>query len=129
MQLTPKQLAETLVKHCDGKSAEETKKTINDFVKFLAESNLIDKWRKIEQAIHTAWKNHYGASQVTILSAHDLEPEIMDMLTKYAKGADVKEMTDKKLIGGAVIRVDDERIDGSILGSLRQLKQNLLASI
>ena len=47
------------------------------------------------------------------------------LLQKIAPGADFIERIDPRIIAGAIVRIDDKKIDGSIAGSLRRLKQSL----
>jgi len=95
-------------------------------VSFLGSEGMLNMWRDIERAIHTAWKEKYGASSIKILSAHTLNDETRKMINSIAPGADLKERVDEQLIGGAVIRIDDTRIDGSVVGKLQNLKQVLM---
>lgn len=120
-----KQIAKTLVEHQDGKSDAEAKQIVKDVVSFMVENNLLEKWRDLEVAIHDAWKEKYGVSTVKIVTAHELSSEARKVLQEIASGADLIEKVDERLIGGAVIRIDDKRIDGSIAGSLRRLKTKL----
>ncbi|MFH1712301.1 MAG: ATP synthase F1 subunit delta [Patescibacteria group bacterium] len=125
--LEPKELARTLVDHAADASSEKLSSIIKSFVQFLAEEKMIDSWREIERSIHEIWKEKYGASQVTVTSAHDLSAQARSQLQKMSKGADVIEKVDEALIGGAVIRIDDTRIDGSVSGALQKLKMQLSA--
>jgi len=125
--LEPKVLAKTLVDHLEGVSAQQLQSILKDFVDFLATEKMIDSWREIEREIHLAWKEKYGASQVTITSAHELSGQAKNIITELSKGADVIEKVDQDLIGGAIIRIDDTRIDGSISEALNKLKMQLSA--
>ena len=125
MKISSRKLALTLVKHCEGKSDDEMKGVIKDFITFLSDNNLLTQWREVEQNIHIAWKEVYGVSNVTILSAHELTDEGRKALQESVKGAEVKEIVNDKLIGGSVLRIDDTRIDGTVLGTLKRLKMEL----
>ncbi|MBU1126271.1 F0F1 ATP synthase subunit delta [Patescibacteria group bacterium] len=125
MAVEVKKLASILVDQLDGASEAETKKIIKKFVGFLAENNLISQWREVERQIHRIWRDKYGASSVKIISAHGLNKEARKGIEALIKGADVEERVDERLIGGAVIRIDDKRIDGSVSGALRRLKTTL----
>lgn len=120
-----KKLARTLVDSLDGATEAQTKQTMKDFVGFLATEGFLSKWRGIEQQIHSVWKEKYGASQVTIVTAEPITELMRTSLEKMAPGADLIERVDERIIGGAVIRIDDKKIDGSLAGSLRRLKQQL----
>jgi F0F1-type ATP synthase delta subunit len=125
MKISSRKLALTLVEYCEGKSDEEMKGVVKDFITFLAGHNLLTQWREIEQNIHIAWKEVYGVSNVTILSAHELTDSARKALQESVKGAEVKELVNEKLIGGSVLRIDDTRIDGTVAGTLQRLKMEL----
>lgn len=125
MQKVTAQLARILVESCDGVSESTMKKNVKEFVTFLGEHNLLGSWRDIEHHIHKIWKDRYGASQITIVSAHELTEPARVALTKLANGAEVIERVDERLIAGSVVRMDDIRIDGSISGTLRRLNRTL----
>ena len=95
------------------------------FVSFLAEHHLLDRWREIEQAIHQVWKEKFGASTIRVLSAHQLTQDVQKMIEEIAPGAEISTVVDERLVGGAVIRIDDTRIDGSLVGRLKSLKRTL----
>lgn len=126
MKTDAKQFALILVNAIEGKSADELKNIVKQFVGFLSEKKLLGRWREIEQAIHQVWKDKYGASSIKILSAHTLTDEAKKTINGIAPGADLEERVDDKLIGGAVIRIDDVRVDGSIAGRLQRLKTELI---
>lgn len=125
MKLSPQQLAKVLVDGCEGREGRALQNTIQQFVTFLADEGYIDQWRSIERSIHQEWKKKYGASKLTIVSAFPLMPKTQKHIEALARGADIVQRVDERLIGGAVIRIDDTRIDGSITGALRRLKTTL----
>ena len=51
-----------------------------------------------------------------------LSTEARDAITAHANGAELTEIVDNRLIGGAIIRIDNTRIDGSVTGALMRLK-------
>lgn len=95
-------------------------------VKYLAEKKLLGRAKDLEKEIGEAWKEKFGASKVTIVSAHALNKKAKEELEAFAKGAEIIERVDERLMGGAVIRADERRIDGSLIGSLQRLKNQLL---
>ena len=125
MKAEIKKIAKTLVDHTDGKSDEEIKGAIKDVVKYMADNNLLGHWRDLIDALHAAWKDKYGVSSVKIISAHALTAEAEQKLKELSSGADLESRVDERLIGGAIMRIDDKRIDGSISGALRRLKMKI----
>ncbi len=125
-KITPKALAEILVEQCEDVTRAELVKIIDAFVNELHTRSMLQHWRIIEREIHSAWKKKYGTANVTIVSAHPLTATLRKAIEKQAPGADIVERVDERLMGGAVIRIDDRRIDASVAGTLMRLKQSLL---
>ncbi len=123
--LTAKQLATVIVNLVEGKSSSDATKVIAEFAAYLHEHGLLTKWREIERELPNAWRKKFGASQITVLSAHPLTPSARKALEGLAPGADMLERVDERVMAGAVIRIDDRRIDGSLAGRISKLKQTL----
>lgn len=117
------------VEACDGATDKKIEETAQALVTLLAEYGMLQDWQKIEQEIHGVWKERYGASKISIVSAHPLSKELHEAIEKKANGAQIIERVDPRLLGGAVMRIDDTRIDGTISGKLRRLKTALMQSI
>lgn len=124
-KLTPKALAEILVEQCEDVTHAELVKIITVFVGELQERSMLHQWRAVEREVHRVWKTKYGTSQVVIVSAHPITAALRKSIEKQAPGADITERVDERLMGGAVMRMDDRRIDASVAGTLMRLKQSL----
>jgi F0F1-type ATP synthase delta subunit len=120
-----KQLARILIDQLEEATEAQTKKIISEFISLVDKNRLIKSWRVLQTAIHGAWKDKYGASMITVVTAHDLLSSSRKALEKLAPGADLIEKVDPRLIAGAIVRIDDKKIDGSVAGNLRRLKQAL----
>lgn len=124
-----KQFAEAIAKEAKGKSKADITKLIKEAVAILAERGEIGRWRELEAALHKAWSTVYGASSITIVTAHPLSETAKAELEKRGAGADLIEVVDDRLIGGAIVRVDNTRIDGSVTGMLMRLKQAMYSEV
>lgn len=124
-KLTPRQLATVLVEQAVTVSAADLPRLLKGFVAELSTRNMLHQWRAIEREIHGAWKRKFGAANITVVSTHKLTRTMMSNLEALAPGADIVEKVDERLMGGAIVRIDDRRIDGSVLGALQRLKQHL----
>lgn len=127
--LSNRKLADILVAQCEDVTRAELTKIINAFVQELKSRGWMHRWRDIEYEIHGAWKRKYGAANMTIVSAHPLAAALRKSIEGAAPGADIVERVDERLMGGAVIRIDDRRIDASVAGSLQRLKLHLEKSL
>ncbi len=118
-------IAQSIVSNAEKIPDKQIPAMMKEIVEYLAKENIIGKWRDIEHAINDVWKEVYGASKITVMSAHPLTQEANEEIEKIAYGADIHRKIDERLIGGAIIRIDDKRIDGSIAGKLQKLKYTL----
>lgn len=125
MSTHAKTIARVLVDQIESAGDQEIPEIMKEFVGFLAQEKLLGEWREIETQIHQVWKEKYGASKITVVSAHPLTEAADQEIEKLAKGADIERRVDERLIGGSIIRIDDKRIDGSIAGALQKLKMTL----
>ncbi len=122
-------IATEVVKLVADKTPAQIKAIMKEIIELLAERNSLARWRELEVALHQAWKNVNGASKITIVSAHELTKEAKKALDEQAHGAEVVEIVDNRLIGGAVIRLDNARLDGSVTGSLMRLKNAMYTEV
>ena len=127
MKKSLKPLARSIVEQLGELKPAEIEKEMIKIVALLKEQSLLSRWRELEKEIHQAWRNKFGASKVTVLSAHELSKGARKQLEDSVKGAELIERVDERLMGGAVIRIDDRRLDGSIIGALQRLKNTLNA--
>ncbi len=117
------------MEQCKDVTRAELVKMMKAFVDELAARGWTHQWREIERELHGAWKRKYGAANVTIVSAHPLAAALRKSIEAATPGADITERVDERLMGGAVIRIDDRRIDASVAGSLQRLKLHLEKSL
>jgi F0F1-type ATP synthase delta subunit len=121
-----KKLARSIVDTLAESTPKEVEASMKELVSILKDAGLLTRWRELEKEIHAAWKEKFGVSKVTVVSAHPMMQKTFELLEKIAPGAEIVERVDDRLMGGAVIRMDERRIDGSIIGSLQRLKNSLL---
>ncbi|MBU0614440.1 F0F1 ATP synthase subunit delta [Patescibacteria group bacterium] len=121
-----KELASILIDRCFEASEEDLNDIVKVFVEELSKTGFVQNWQEIIESVDDAWKKKFGISKVTIVSAHPLTQELQKHIDKIAKGADLLQKVDERLMGGAVLRIDDTRIDGTITGKLRRLKMKLM---
>lgn len=124
-----KNMADMIVAYCEGKTPAQIRTIMKDVVAFLAGQRMVGKWRALAAEIDKAWARRYGASHVTVVSAHTLTPSARTALEEKAPGATLTEVVDERLIGGAVVRVDNTRIDGSVTGALMRLKNAMYSEV
>lgn len=129
MRIDIKKLADAVVAAAEGKTPAQVKSLMKDVVQLLHEERMLGKWRVLERSLEHAWAARYGVAKVTVVSAHPLSAAVHEALEQHAKGADVEEIVDDRLIAGAIVRMDNTRIDGSVTGALMRLKNAMYSEV
>lgn len=125
MNAQMQKIAQIVVARVKEEPNVDVKTLVSDVVEFMRESNLLSAWRELEGALDEAWRNEFGASKVKVITAHELSARAKEAITKQTRGADLEVNVDDSIIGGAIIRIDDRRIDGSLKGKINNLKRTL----
>ena len=130
MKFSAKQYAVALMESLETTDPKDQDKVLDNFVKVLAENNHMRLFDQIEQEFHKLDLAKQGIRQVQVKSAHPLsksnEKAILEELNKLVKGkVELSSEVDERLIGGVIIRMEDQVIDASVKNQLEQLKENL----
>ncbi len=97
-----------------------------NFVKVLAENDRLSLLPEIGTQFETLKASAEGLLEATITSARELTQAQVDDLvaglkTKFNHAVNVQVAVDPELIGGAVIAIGDQVIDGSVKGRLQRM--------
>jgi len=97
-----------------------------NFVKVLAENDRLALLPEIGTQFETLKANAEGTLEATITSAQELtQAQIDDLVAglkaKFNRTVNVQVAVDPELIGGAVIAIGDQVIDGSVKGRLQRM--------
>jgi|GEM_PF-858806 len=132
MKFTDKQLAKVLFDTAEkgkkpggagsGFAGKDLSVITDEFVKFLSERAELHRISGVIQSFEKIWKDKFGAATITVESAHPLSVSLKKRVEEIAPGAEIREIVNEELIGGAKIRLDDRAVDGSISGQLQRLK-------
>jgi len=97
-----------------------------NFVKVLAENDRLTLLPEISRQFETLKANSEATLEATITSAKELtQAQIDDLVAglkaKFKRAVNVQVAVDPELIGGAVIAIGDQVIDGSVKGRLQRM--------
>ena len=103
-----------------------------NFVKVLAENDRLSLLPEISAQFETLKAKAEGTLEATITSAQELTQAQVDDLVaglkaKFNRAVNVQVAVDPELIGGAVIAIGDQVIDGSVKGRLQRMSFALQA--
>ncbi len=104
---------------------------IKNFIKILIEKRRFKEFKGITAAYFEKFDEINNLKRVEIISATDLNEEIKNKITdklnkKLNKNISAVWHTDKDIIAGLVIKVDDNVIDTSLKNKLENLNKNML---
>ena len=104
----------------------------SNFVKVLAENDRLSLLPEIGVQFETLKADAEGTLEATITSAQELSQAQLDELVaglkaRFNRTVNVQVAVDPELIGGAVIAIGDQVIDGSVKGRLQRMSFALQA--
>ena len=104
----------------------------SNFVKVLAENDRLSLLPEIGVQFETLKADAEGTLEATITSAQELSQVQLDELVaglkaRFNRTVNVQGVVDPELIGGAVIAIGDQVIDGSVKGRLQRMSFALQA--
>lgn len=120
------QKIETLATVFSGKLHEYTLKMLQLVTENKRESYL----PAISRHFLTLYFNKKGIRQATVTLPTESNPETIQKLKEtlekqFNASIELKTIIDPQIIGGMVLRIDDQQLDGSVSGKLRRIKSHL----
>jgi len=127
MKITPKQYAISLYESTIKIDKIQAEKRIGNFIKILKKNNDLSLIDKIIQQYYKYYRNQRNITKIEVSSAKELNPEILNkLIQKFHNQIEIEETVDESLIGGIVLRIDDNLLlDGSVKKKLENLKRNI----
>ncbi|MDD3301264.1 MAG: ATP synthase F1 subunit delta [Patescibacteria group bacterium] len=131
MKINPKQYAQSLYESLSGKSEEESRKILHNFVAVLGRDGVLNRENEIISAFEEIWNQENGELPASISSAHQLADNSREAITDYlknktgAKKIVLTEEVDQDLLGGFVLKYESRVLDGSLKTNLEDLKNKM----
>ena len=126
------QIPETQKRRAIDALTEEMTDSTTNFLKLLIDNGraeiLVDTVRRYEELV----EEHQGKVEVHLITAVELSEEVLDRVRErlgdILDGREVVLETEVEpdLVGGAVLRVGERQVDGSVRGQLQGLRQQML---
>lgn len=103
---------------------------IDLMIKNRRESHIIDSTRNFLQL----YRKHSGIKSVELITAQPIDATFKNAIIKSVETAmkskvDVTEKIDNSILGGFILRVEDQLYDASVSNKLKQMKKSLLEKI
>ena len=128
MKITPKQYAISLYESTIKIDKVQAEQRIGNFIEILKKNNDLSLVDKIIQQYYKYYREQRNISKIEVSSAKKLNPEILNkIIQKFNKQIEIKETIKESLIGGIILRVDDNLlVDGSVKKKLENLKKSII---
>lgn len=131
MTFTPKQYAAALHQAVFESKPSDQEKILENFAMILKENGDLGFFPEIESEFYKYEREAKGIRLAEVTAARELskteEQRVIEELNEYVGGkVELKKQIDEGLLGGIVVRLDDELIDGSVKKKLQDLKNTLI---
>ncbi len=128
MRRPSKYYAELFVRAAADIPGRELDALTESFMRLLAKENALSRFHEITRLIHAALDRALGKQDLVVTTAQPLTAPAMKSLEHAATEAGfghVISRVDEEIIGGAILRSGDHRIDQSVKGALGRLYETL----
>lgn len=131
MKITSRQFAQTLYEITDGQSKPEIEKSVADFARYIYRNRKLKLAGKIMEQFAAMYNKKKGIVEVEVVTVQKMD-EALEKKVKHfvrekygAKEVILKNVINKNIKGGIIVKVGNEVMDGSVKGKLNELKSIL----
>ncbi len=131
MKITAKQYAQALFEAVQEKDEQEIKSAIKNFVELLVRNNDVSQVKAIIKEFLLIWNKDRGMVEAQIISARELDKDILGMLQIYlikktgSRKLDIKQEIDHNILGGVIIKLGDKILNASLRCYLEELRNKV----
>lgn len=132
MRTTVSQYAKALLELAQGKSASDQQKIAGDFSVFLRRKGESRKLPRIIQKAEQLQNIQTGTQRATLTTAFPLEEGSTQKIEAFAKkvfkteSITLEKKIDTSLLGGFVLKTDNQMIDASVAGKMKHVRNLLI---
>lgn len=131
MKRTPDDIARALIDTCSQVPKEDIANVVDAAIQLLTQQGMAKAIRTFPRTVHRMLQKKYGVLYIELTTpkdAGDTERDILFALSEVlGKSIELSVSSDARLIGGARLRVGDERIDASVRAALESFRSHLVA--
>ena len=131
MKITSKQYAQTLFGITDGKSKSEIEKSVLNFARYIYRKRELKLAEKIIEQFAAIYNKEKGIVEAEVITREKMDEVLEKKMKQFvrekyeAKEVVLKNIINKNIKGGLVLKVGDEILDGSVRGRLNELNKIL----
>lgn len=107
-------------------SDADKQKIVDEFLEILSKKSAFKQGKKIVEELQKYADKKYGVEKLEIVSAGELDKSVIKKIKSiFGELSEVKQEFDKSLIGGIVVKTENNIFDASIKKQLKNL-ENIL---
>jgi F-type H+-transporting ATPase subunit delta len=117
-----------------GEVLPEVHPLIRNLVDLLVANGLVDLVHEVRETYGVLLDEHLGRQRVQVISAISLDPQELEQITQFVSNLTGKEVVvstqvDESILGGVVIQIGDQLLDGSTRSRLDALRGRLHSEV
>ena len=107
---------------------------VRNMTNLLVSKGLVDLAAELKEAYNELWDRHAGRQRVEVTSAVELDQQEVSRIAQFVTGLISKEavvstQVDESILGGVIIQIGDQLLDGSTRSKLEGLRSRLHSDI
>ena len=126
------QIPETQKRRAIDALTEEMSTSTRNFLKLLIDNDRSEILEDVVPRFEDLVKEHQGKVEVELTTAIELSDETLDQVKErlgdilHGREVELETNVNPNLVGGAIFRVGEKMIDGSVRGQLQSLRDKML---
>ena len=109
---------------------EQVNPLVRNLVSILVSRGIVDLIQDVQTAYQSLLDQHLGRQQVEVTSAVPLNDQELERITQFVRDLIRKEVAvstqvDESILGGVVIQIGDQLLDGSTRSKLEELRKKI----
>ncbi len=130
MKITSSQYAKALIDSMEETPSDKKETVMGNFFELLVKNNALRQIGEILDFTEKLIKKEKGIEEASVVTAYPITEDIRGMITKKMESLTgrkiiLKEIVDKNIIGGAIIRINDYLFDASIRSKIKRLGKEM----
>jgi len=130
IKISNKQYAEALYESLKSSKDNELKEKVANFLELLKKRKSLKRLNNIFKKFREIYQRAEGIIDVEIVSARQLDEEAKKEVNSWLKNQtkrdpEITEIVRPEILGGAILKYEDNIFDASLSGQLKKLKKQL----
>jgi len=132
MKITPKKYALALYEATKDKNKNEIKDAVGNLIRIMISNRDLNKIDLVIKYFIKYWNKESGVTVVDLKTAEKIDKETSSLLNDFisdllkVKNIEIREKVDKNILGGIIIKHEDQVYDSSLKSRVKELRNKLI---